>query len=63
VVIDLENNRPLMHLRQLFDRELTEEIIPKPLNGDVFYSILRDNENAMEKNPLIVLYRLTFPRN
>jgi hypothetical protein len=63
VVIDLENNRPLMHLRQLFDRELTHEMIPKPLNGDVFYSILRDNENAIEKNPLIVMYRLTSKGN
>lgn len=58
VVIDLENNRPLIHLRQLFDRELTEEIIPRPLNGDVFYSILRDEESIEEKNPLIVSYRL-----
>lgn len=63
VAIDLENNRPLMHLRQLFDRELTDEITPKPLNGDVFYSILRENENAIEKNPLIVMYRLTSPKN
>ncbi len=61
VVIDLENNRPLIHLRQLFNRELTQEIIPKPLNGDVFYSILRDEESIEEKNPLIVLYRLTTP--
>jgi len=63
VIIDLENNRPLAHLRQLFDRELTDEIIPKPLNGDVFYSILREEENTEEKNPLIVLFRLTSVHN
>src|SRR5690606_5987591 len=59
VVIDLENNRPLIHLRQPFDRELTEEIIPTPLNGDVFYSILRDEERIEEINLLIVFYRLS----
>src|SRR5690554_5443745 len=58
VVIDLENNRPLIHIRQLFNRELTEEIIPRPLNGDVFYSILRDEDGVEEKNPLIAFYRL-----
>ena len=58
VVIDLENNRPQVHLRQLFDRGLTAEIIPRPLSGDVFYSILRDEDGIEEKNPLIVLYRL-----
>ncbi|MFD2034757.1 6-bladed beta-propeller [Belliella marina] len=63
VVIDLENNRPLIHLRQLFGRELTEEIIPKPLKGDLFYSILRDEENTVEKNPLIVFYRLISAHN
>jgi len=56
--IDLENNRPLIHLRKLFDRELTPEMIPKPFNGDIFYSILRDEESTEEKNPLIVFYRL-----
>lgn len=60
VVIDLENNHALIHLRQLFDRELTEEIIPKPMNEDVFYSIIRDEEGTTEKNPLIVMYRLNF---
>jgi len=63
IVIDLENNRPLIHLRKLFDRELTPEMIPKPLNRDVFYSILRDEENTEEKNPLIVFYRLISSRN
>ena len=58
IVIDLENNRPLIHLRKLFDRELTPEMIPKPLNRDIFYSILRDEESTEEKNPLIVFYRL-----
>ncbi|WP_194775158.1 hypothetical protein [Pararhodonellum marinum] len=61
IVIDLESNRPLIHLRQLFDRELTIESIPRQLNEDVFYSILRDRENSEEKNPLIVFYRLTAP--
>jgi hypothetical protein len=42
IVIDLENNRPLIHLRQLFDQEMTHEMIPKPLNGDVFYSIIKE---------------------
>jgi hypothetical protein len=63
VVIDLENNHALIHLRQLFDRELTEEIIPKPMNDDVFYSIIRDEEGTAEKNPLIVFYRLRSTRN
>jgi hypothetical protein len=58
VVIDLENNRPLVHLRQLFGQELTEEIIPKPLKGDVYYSILRGEYGVEEKNPLIVFYRI-----
>ncbi len=61
VVIDLESNRPLVHLRQLFDRVLTEEIIPRPLNGDVYYYILRNEDGIEEKNPLIVLYRLIPP--
>ncbi|WP_373523734.1 6-bladed beta-propeller [Aquiflexum sp.] len=65
IVIDLENNRPLIHSRQLFNRELTEEIVPKPLNGDLFYSILRDEENSKEdteeKNPLILFYRIISP--
>lgn len=63
IVIDLEKNRPLIHLRQLFDQEMTEEIIPKPFKGNVYYSILRDKKNTLEKNPLIVMYRLTFERN
>lgn len=63
IVIDLENNRPLIHSRQLFDQEMTHEIIPKPFKGNVYYSILRDKQNAIEKNPLIVMYRLTFARN
>lgn len=58
VVIDLENNRPLVHLRQLFDQEMTDEMIPKPLDGDVFYSILRDHDSFTEINPQIIIYRL-----
>jgi hypothetical protein len=63
IIIDLENNRPLIHLRQLFDQEMTDEMIPKPFKGNVHYSILRDKENALEKNPLIVFYRLTSARD
>ncbi len=58
VVIDLENNRPLIHLRQLFDQEMTDEMIPNPLDGDVFYSILRDHDSFPEINPQIIIYRL-----
>lgn len=58
VVIDLENNRPLIHLRQLFDRELTEEIIPKPMKGDLYYSILRVHDGEEERNPMILFYRI-----
>ncbi|MBS9525790.1 6-bladed beta-propeller [Litoribacter alkaliphilus] len=63
VIIDLENQHPIIHLRQLFNRDLTEEIIPKPLDGDVFYSILRNESGTEEKNPLILLYRLTSSHN
>jgi hypothetical protein len=63
VVIDLENNRPLIHLKELFDRELTLESIPRQLDGDVFYSILRDEDGIEEKNPLIVFYRIISERN
>ncbi|WP_194975444.1 6-bladed beta-propeller [Aquiflexum lacus] len=63
IVIDLENNRPLIHLRQLFDQEMTHEMIPKPLNKDVFYSIHRNEDGIEEKNPLIVMYRLPSLRN
>jgi hypothetical protein len=61
IVIDLENNRPLIHLKELFDRELTLESIPRQLDGDVFYSILRDEDGIEEKNPLIVFYRVISP--
>lgn len=63
IVIDLENNRPLIHLRQLFDQEMTDEIIPKPFKGNVYYSILRDENGIEEKNPLIVMYRIISARN
>jgi hypothetical protein len=63
IVIDLENNRPLIHLRQLFDQEMTDEMIPKPFKGNVYYSILRDKENAIEKNPQLVFYSLPSVRN
>jgi hypothetical protein len=58
VVIDLGKKRPLIHLKELFDREMTLESIPRQLDGDVFYSILRDQENTMEINPQIIIYRL-----
>lgn len=57
--IDLENNLPLIHLRQIFGQEMTDEMIPKPLDGDFFYSKLRNEDGINEKNPLIMLYRLT----
>ena len=63
IVINLENNRPLIHLRQLFDQEITHEMIPKPLNKDVFYSIHRNENGIEEKNPMIMFYRLIFARN
>jgi hypothetical protein len=63
IVIDLENNRPLIHLKQLFDQEMTDEMIPKPFKGNVYYSILRDKVNAIEKNPQLVFYRLPSSRN
>lgn len=56
LVIDLESNRPLIHLRKLFDQEMTDEMIPRPVKGDRYYSILRDKENGLEKNPQIVFY-------
>ncbi|EKB50976.1 hypothetical protein [Cecembia lonarensis] len=63
VVIDMENNRPLIHLKELFDRELALESVPRQLDRDVFYSILRDEDGFEEKNPMIILYRLSFARN
>ncbi len=61
--VDLANNHHLIHLRQLFDQEMTDEMIPRPFKGDVFYSLLRDKESALEKNPQLVFYRLPSPRN
>ncbi|WP_373523730.1 hypothetical protein [Aquiflexum sp.] len=63
IIIDLENNRPQIHLRQLFDQEMTHEMIPKPLNKDVFYSIHRNEDEIEERNPLLVMYRLLSTRN
>ncbi|WP_100627921.1 6-bladed beta-propeller [Algoriphagus formosus] len=56
--IDLESNSPPIHLKKLFNQEMTDEMIPKPFKGDVYYSILRDKENALEKNPQLVFYRV-----
>jgi hypothetical protein len=39
------------------------EMIPRPLNGDVFYSILRKDDGIEEKNPMILFYRLTSARD
>ena len=47
--IDLESNSPPIHLKKLFNQEMTDEMIPKPFKGDVYYSILRDKENAFRK--------------
>lgn len=58
VVIDLETNQSLIHLKQLFGQDMTDEMIPKFFKGDVYYSILRENEKGEEKNPRIVFYRL-----
>jgi hypothetical protein len=58
IVIDLKKNHPIAHLKQLFDRNLTEENIPRPLKGDMYYSILRNEDGVEERNPLIVFYRL-----
>lgn len=65
VMLDLVNIVPLSFLKQPDDTNLTGirvERLPKHLNEDVFYSIIR-NENGMEeKNPLIVFYRLVTPK-
>ncbi|MCH7409757.1 hypothetical protein MM239_10155 [Belliella sp. DSM 111904] len=58
IAIDLESNRPLIHLRQLFDQDLTIDNIPKPMNEGVFYSIRRNKDSIEEKNPMILFYRL-----
>ena len=62
-VIDLENNRPIIHLKSFFDQEITDEMIPRPFKGNVYYSILRDKDNATEKNPQLVFYRFRQPIN
>jgi len=59
VVVDLVNNRPIAHLTVLFEREMSIENLPRPLgDGDLFYSVLRDEESIEEKNPMIVFYRV-----
>lgn len=58
LVIDIENNNPLGHLRQLSNLEMTDEMIPRPIKGDRYFSILRDKENPIEKNPQIVFFRI-----
>lgn len=59
VVVDLVNNRPVAHSRILFEREMSIENIPRPLgDGDLFYSVLRDEDSMEEKNPMIVFYRV-----
>jgi hypothetical protein len=59
VVVDLVNKRPLFHTSNLFDREFTLENMPRHKDRDVLYSILRNKEGKEEKNPMIVMYRLT----
>jgi hypothetical protein len=63
LVIDIESNSSLGHLRQLFNQEMTDEMIPRPINGDRYYSILKDKENGSEKNPQLVFYRVPEARN
>ncbi|MFN3760847.1 MAG: 6-bladed beta-propeller [Algoriphagus aquaeductus] len=63
IVIDLETNRPLIHLRKLFDQAMTDEMIPRPFKGDRYYSILRDRANGLERNPRIVFYRFPLEIN
>lgn len=63
IVIDLESNRPLIHLRKLFDQAMTDEMIPRPFKGDRYYSILRDRANGLERNPRIVFYRFPLEIN
>ncbi len=58
LVIDIESNSPLGHLRQLSNLEMTDEMIPRPIREDRYFSILRDKENGLEKNPQIVFYRI-----
>lgn len=59
VVVDLVNNRGIGQVGQLFEQEMSIENIPRPLGmGDLFYSILRDEESIEEKNPMIVFYRM-----
>ena len=59
VVVDLVNNRQVAHLSILFEREMSIENIPRPLGeGDLFYSVLRDEDSMEEKNPMIVFYRV-----
>ena len=60
VIVDLLNNRGIGHVGQLFEQEISIENIPRPLGmGDLFYSILRDEESIEEKNPMIVIYQLS----
>ncbi len=64
VMLDLVNMVPLPFLKQPDDTNLTGirvERLPKHLNEDVFYSIIRNEDGMEEKNPLIVLYRLVSP--
>jgi hypothetical protein len=58
VVVDLVEKRPVIHTRNLFDREFTLENMPKHKDRDVLYSILRNEDGKEEKNPMIVMYRL-----
>ena len=57
-VIDLESNSPLGHLKKLFNQEMTDEMIPRPIKEDRYFSIIRDKENGLEKNPQILFYRI-----
>ncbi|MAN88749.1 MAG: 6-bladed beta-propeller, partial [Algoriphagus sp.] len=52
------SNSPLGHLKKLFNQEMTDEMIPRPIKEDRYFSIIRDKENGLEKNPQIVFYRI-----
>ncbi|GMQ27330.1 hypothetical protein Aoki45_40130 [Algoriphagus sp. oki45] len=58
LVIDLESNQPLIHLKKILNQEMTDEMIPRTFKGDRYYSIFRDRVNGLEKNPRIVFYRV-----
>jgi len=60
IMLDLVNNLPLFYLGHPVHDNLSAldiENFPKHLNENVFYTILRDIESEVERNPKIVFYR------